>query len=253
VQQNYPDTEQQTTATAAARANNPMSATEEKLKLMVSKKRLWYTPSEISLHNCSGDCWVSVFGKVYDLTELLASNKGPLCQPIIQFAGEDVSNWFDENTRDVKTQWDAETSLVSSFLPHGRFLHVPPIEPVSNWRTDFGAPWWRDEKLCIGSLSQSTRKIRVVNTLTHQEALLEVCSEETMEQILDRYMDFNAHASSYTWKTLDEGDFRPLDMQKTLHDNGIPNESNEFEKLRIAEDFYTPVVHLYFDDDLTVQ
>ena len=66
-------------------------------------------------------------------------------------------------------------------------------------------------------------------------------------------MDFNAHASSYTWKTLDEGDFRPLDMQKTLHDNGIPNESNEFEKLRIAEDFYTPVVHLYFDDDLTVQ
>jgi hypothetical protein len=245
---------QQTTRHRRRRANNPapiMSATEE--KLMVSKKRLWYTPSEISLHNCSGDCWVSVFGKVYDLTELLASNKGPLCQPIIQFAGEDVSNWFDENTRDVKTQWDAETSLVSSFLPHGRFLHVPPIEPVSNWRTDFGAPWWRDEKLCIGSLSQSTRKIRVVNTLTHQEALLEVCSEETMEQILDRYMDFNAHASSYTWKTLDEGDFRPLDMQKTLHDNGIPNESNEFEKLRIAEDFYTPVVHLYFDDDLTVQ
>jgi len=125
-------------------------------------------------------------------------------------------------------------------------------EPVSTWRTDFGSPWWRDEKLCIGSLSQSTRNIRIVNTLTHQEALLEVCSEETMEEILDRYLDHNSHASSYTWKTLDEGDFRPLDMNKTLEKNGIPNESDAFESLRIADDYYTPVVHLYFDDDLTV-
>ena len=95
--------------------------------LTVSKKRSWYTPAEVSLHNCSNDCWVSVFGKVYELTELLASNKGPLGQPLIKFAGEDVSNWFDESTSDVKTQWDPETSLVCPFLPHGRFLHVPPV------------------------------------------------------------------------------------------------------------------------------
>ena len=221
-------------------------------ELIVSKQRAWYTPAEISLHNCSSDCWVSVFGKVYDLSSLLEQNKGPLSAPLIKFAGEDVSNWFDETTRDVKTQWDPDTTLVAPFLPHGRFLHVPPLEPMSTWRTDFGAPWWRDEKLCIGSLSKCTRNIRIVNTLTHQEALLEVCSEETMEQILDRYLDHNSHASSYTWKTLDDGDFRPLDMNKTLEENGIPNESAEFEELRIAEDYYTPVVNLYFDDDLTV-
>ena len=230
-------------------SSSKMSAEE---KLVVSKRRAWYTPAEIALHNCAADCWVSVFGKVYELSALLEKSKGPLCQPIIKFAGEDVSSWFDTATGDVKTQWDPENSLVCPFLPHGRFLHVPPVEPVSNWRTDFGSPWWRDEKLCIGSLSQKTRKVRVVNTLTRQEALLEVCAEETLEQILDRYLDHNAHAASYTWKTLDEGDFRPLDMQKNLADNGIADESGEFESLRIDSDYYYPVLHLYYNDDLTV-
>ena len=53
-------------------------------QLVVSKRRMWYTPAEVRLHNCAADCWVSVFGKVYDLTPLLAGNKGPLCQPLIQ-------------------------------------------------------------------------------------------------------------------------------------------------------------------------
>ena len=101
-----------------------MSAPEE--KLVVSKRRKWYTPSEIALHNCAADCWVSVFGKVYDLTSLLEKSKGPLCQPIIKFAGEDVSSWFDEATRDVKTQWDPENSLVCPFLPLPDAPRRPP-------------------------------------------------------------------------------------------------------------------------------
>ena len=106
--------------------------------------------------------------------------------------------------------------------------------------------------MCIGKLSQKTQNVRIVNTLSKQEVILEVCAEETMQQILDRYMDYNGHASSYTWKSLDNGDFRPLDMSKTLEQNGICDETKEFERLRIDRDFYVPVLHLYYNDDLTV-
>ena len=198
------------------------------------------------------DCWVSIFGKVYELTAFLAANKGPLIAPIVEFAGQDISHWFDERTGDVKTKFDEDTGLVLPHLPHGRFCHVPPPEPVTDWRTDFGTAWWRNQEFCIGELSQETRFVRIVNTLTRQEDMLEVCSEESMQQILDRYLDFNGHASSYTWKMLDEADFRPMDMQKTLAENGVTNEASEFERLRIDQDFYIPVIHLYYNDDLTV-
>ena len=47
---------------------------------------------------------------------------------------------------------------------------------------------------------------------TGDDDVIEVCSEETMNEILDRYMELNEHAASYTWKRLG----RPLDMDKTL-------------------------------------
>lgn len=37
-----------------------------------SERLRYYTPTEVSSHNVSSDCWVSYLGKVYDLT--------PLCQ-----------------------------------------------------------------------------------------------------------------------------------------------------------------------------
>lgn len=48
-----------------------------------------------------------------------------------------------------------------------------------------------------------------------------------------------------------DGEFRPLDMEKTLAENGVADESGEFEELGISEDYYIPVLHLYFNDDLT--
>ena len=47
------------------------------------------------------DCWISIFGKVYDFTSLIKANPGPLVQPLIEKAGKDISNWFDEATGDV--------------------------------------------------------------------------------------------------------------------------------------------------------
>ena len=101
-------------------------------------------------------------------------------------------------------------------------------------------------------MSQKTKDIRIVNTLSKQEVILEVCTEETLSQILDRYLDYNGHASSYTWKALDNGEFRPLDMEKTLEENKVNDESEEFKRLRIETGFYVPVLHLYYNDDLTV-
>lgn len=43
----------------------------------------------------------------------------------------------------VKTHVDPALNLRVPYLPHGRFLHVPPSLPVSNWATDFGTPWWQ--------------------------------------------------------------------------------------------------------------
>lgn len=51
--------------------------------------------------------------------------------------------------------------------------------------------------------------------------------------------------------TRQNGDFRPLDMELTLEENGVADEAEEFAELEIDEDYYIPVVHLYFDDDLT--
>ena len=56
----------------------------------------------------------------------------------------------------------------------GRFVHVPPPVPRSDWANNFGKPWWKNEKYCIGKLSKKTRSIRVINTLTLQEQCIEV-------------------------------------------------------------------------------
>ena len=49
--------------------------------------------------------------------------------------------------------------------------------------------------------------IEVLNCL-----IFKVPSEETINEILERYLVVNHHAASYTWKRLG----KPLDMEKTL-------------------------------------
>jgi hypothetical protein len=77
--------------------------------------------------------------------------------------------------------------------------------------------------------------------------VLDVASEETLQEILDRYLEFNYHAESYTWKRLG----RPLDMELNLAENMIPDESDEFSSLHLKPDFYVPAIHLYYNNDQT--
>lgn len=101
----------------------------------------------------------------------------------------------------------------------------------------------------IGRLTKKSRKINIMNTLTKDDETIEVASEENMNEILDRYLEYNCHASSYTWKRLGV----VLDMDMSLADNGIHDESADCLALGIDPEEYVPCIHLYFDDDLTIQ
>ena len=68
-----------------------------------------------------------------------------------------------------------------------------------------------------------------------------------MNEILARYVTYNAHAASYTWKY----DGRNLDMEKTLEENEIVDEDEEFYKLGMNDDSFLQSIHLFFNDDLT--
>ncbi|KAF7643057.1 hypothetical protein LDENG_00245590, partial [Lucifuga dentata] len=218
------------------------------LARLLMYRRKYFTPTEVSAHSAPDDLWVSFLGKVCDVTALISQYKGDvLLLPIIRCAGKDISHWFDPETKDVLTYVDPVTTCVRYYTPTGRFLHVPPAGPRSDWSTDFVQPWWRDRRYQVGWLTVKTRWIRIVNTLTSQEQRLEVCSEETLAEILQRYMRHNAHASSYTWKYAGA----VLDMSWTLSQNGVPDQDQDLERLRLDRDLHTPAILLYFNDDLT--
>lgn len=67
-------------------------------------QRRYFTPSEVAEHNQLEDLWVSYLGFVYNLTPLVEEFKGDLLlKPILEVAGQDISHWFDPQTRDVSS------------------------------------------------------------------------------------------------------------------------------------------------------
>ena len=74
-----------------------------------------------------------------------------------------------------------------------------------------------------------------------------MCSEETLDEILQRYLRYNSHARSYSWKH--EG--VSLDMSRTLSENNVPDEDHKLEELRLDSDLFITALLLHFSDDLT--
>ncbi|KAK9806145.1 hypothetical protein WJX72_003194 [[Myrmecia] bisecta] len=225
------------------------------------KRRRYYTPAEVALHNSPRDCWVSFLGGVYDVTDLIQAEDTPAAQPIIDAAGTDVSHWFDAETGDVRMHVDVLTNLNQPYCPQGRFTHVAPAAPAADWDTSFGRPWWQDPgRWRIGALTSRTRVVRIKNVLTEQEDRMEVPQEETLEEVQNRYQELNAHTQSYIWKALRtdpyrddlKADFAELDMSHTLAENGVLDESADFEEVGLQSECYIPVLHVYWTDDLTV-
>lgn len=69
-----------------------------------------------------------------------------------------------------------------------------------------------------------------------------MCSEETLEEILQRHLQYNAHARSYTWKHAGVC----LDMSRTLCENNIPEDDLELWDCDLP-----PAIFLHYNDDLT--
>jgi hypothetical protein len=150
----------------------------------------------------------------------------------------------------LKTKIDADLGKRVFIYPsEGRFLHAPNNMPTSFNEPIAEIPWWKDEKYVIGNLTKKKRSIRIINGLTHQEETLEVPSEESINEIRDRYLMFNNHAPSYTFKDIFG---KVMDMNLTLEENGIHDLDEEWEYLDVADDEkHIPALIVYFDDDLT--
>lgn len=74
--------------------------------------------------------------------------------------------------------------------------------------------------------------------LTQQQSAIEVPVEETIAEIRQRYLKLNSHAMSYTWAALKRGEdgttrFQEIDMNKTMIENGVADESELKEVLDI--------------------
>ncbi|GMH44232.1 hypothetical protein BSKO_12166 [Bryopsis sp. KO-2023] len=188
---------------------------------------------------------------------MLQANEGALAKPLLEAAGTDVSHWFDAETGDVRTYINPENNIETPYCPQGRFIHVGPSYPASDWDACYTVPWWKDVKYKVGNLSKKTRVIRVKNVLTGQEDKMEVPSEETVEEIQERYLELNWHARSYTIKGLSQDHdgklkFKELDLKKTLDQNNVIDEASVFEDHNLPADHYLPVLQMYWADDLTV-
>jgi hypothetical protein len=208
----------------------------------------WILPSEVLAHNTSEDCWVSFLDHVWDLTALVKGHANEEeYQPIIRAAGSDISHWFNPLTQDIRTIIDEEREMEIPHLQAATLLHVPKIG-AGTGVVPPSQPWWKNESQKIGKLSKNPRWIRLLNTLTGLEDWLEVAGEESMNDILERFKRINAHADSYTWKF----QRRTLQMEKTLDQNGILDESALFARLNLDYDMYIPCIMIYFNDDLTV-
>jgi len=138
----------------------------------------YFTQEELAVHNNPENCWVVIFDKVYDISELIMANRGPLSNPLIEAGGSSISHWFNEKTGDLKTYIDPVRNIEMFYTPCGRFIHVPPPDPVD--RTEIVAlPWWKDTKYIIGQV-RCGRKMFFV-------ALCRVCCMKYMSSVFTCY------------------------------------------------------------------
>ncbi|CAH0406263.1 unnamed protein product [Chilo suppressalis] len=248
---------------------------------MFYTKQEWYTPAEVAVHNRADDCWVSLNGKVFDLTPWLEQqlklckctktcsckvktwfcedtctelcdcfkrgfgycDAKRLAMTIVAYAGKDVSHWF--KGEEWATYTHPVTMLETTYQLHGHGARQPVV-PSTRWRP-LKKPWWLNEDYVMGKATAKTRPLRIINTLTGSTVTLEVCSEETIYQIMMRYLPHNGHMQSYTWRYLG----RALCLDKTLAQNGIPDERDRFSDVALPENLHIPAILIYFNDDLT--
>ena len=89
--------------------------------------------------------------------------------------------------------------------------------------------------------------------LNQHEDVIDVCCEDTISKIQSRYLEYNKHSGSYTWKALINDEVVNLDMEATLDANGLIDESERFESVNLEYDVHLPTLLIYFNDDLSLE
>ncbi|XP_065593833.1 cytochrome b5 domain-containing protein 1-like [Cyrtonyx montezumae] len=189
---------------------------------------------------------LSALGRVYDLTPLLRERRGDVTLlPLLDAVGTDISHWFDPESGDPLPRVEPCTGQTSFRYPVETSGSFQPHTP----RTDEAPPrdvvWWRDSRLHVGHLTSASRLLRLCNTLTGQNHVIEVCREESLEAALRRAQSWNEHLERYV---ACYGGV-PLSPHLTLEQNGIPDSTSELRSLRLDPKDFIPTVLLYFNDD----
>ncbi|CAF3752015.1 unnamed protein product [Rotaria socialis] len=199
----------------------------------------FYIFNELAQHNDSTDAWICIFTYVYDITSLIQKTRGTVVYQLLsKYAGQDISSWFDEQTLEPRKRIDPHT--------HESVLLMQPLSIIET----FGTPFWKTKDLLIGRLAEHSRYIRLIHNFAPKESyLLEIAEEETIGQIAKKFLKYNSHSFSYIWQY----DGKKLDFNKTLTDNGIPNEEFFHDQYGWRSDNENcPTIILYFSDDLTI-
>ncbi|KAL8445104.1 hypothetical protein Emag_005170 [Eimeria magna] len=200
------------------------------------RKGLVVLPEELRCHCSSTDCWVAVYGVVYDLSPLLSLNRNELALPLIKHAGKDISSWFCKESLQPLAIARVRSDTAEVYIhPNTPFLHVP-----GSGCTD--TPWWRDRRYVVGELAESPLTVRLLNTLTMQETEIRLAATHPLRVASEQQLEkSNSHARAYTWSCMG----RALDMSKTLRQNGI-----EAPKASGETTIPQPTILLHFEDDL---
>lgn len=188
----------------------------------------FYSFNELAQHNDSTDGWICIFGYIYDITSFIKNIHGTSAYQLLSdHAGEDISSWFDKQTNE--------------FILLNKNLSI--IETLT-------VPFWKTNDYLIGRLIEHCRCIRLLHDFSPRHPyLLEVDEEETVGQIARKFLKYNSHIFSYIWRHNDH----ILDFNKTLTENGIPNEEYLHDKYGWRSDNENcPTILLYFSDDLTI-
>lgn len=201
-------------------------------------ERVRFTRDEVVIHNSPDDIWVIVNGLVFDLTNLVQRRSKTMNDVSLRFA---VSSWVIRFKWFQSVRWlvqFAGKDLSRGFNEHGEPLHrvnqhiesVPVFPPAYEKETAEADFWWRDPNNIIGKITCVERRIRIVNTLTRKTIFMNVCEEDSIKKIQQKYAEkFNRDAGNYKWRKTTSLDNKSghLFLDKTLTQNGLIYEKHE--------------------------
>lgn len=223
----------------------------------------YYTANAVSQHNTQSNLYVTLYGNVLDLTQLIRYQQSipnniyiHHTYLLIKYAGTDISHWFNQDpvTHHISciTHIDPLTHLCVPYQPLGSICHISPMAPVTDYDMTYGnannIEWYNDPQYIIGRLTKQSRIIQITNTLTSTSDAIEVCNENTISEIMLQYKIYNNSCAQYTWKyhgTL-------LDYDKTLSENGIDDETELMSTLNMNSALYIPELHIYYNDNTDI-